>query len=159
MLLQRLQGWSLFGREKVLHRLAHSKSAARQRKPSPALALLQQHNARGKTPALSPAARALATKLKGGGTPKILDQKDVGLRASYSRGPAGAGGAAGATPLTGGGRPASAGRPGSSRAATPSLQLPREAGGKAVADVVRVPTGAGGTELPSQGLTDDLLQL
>ncbi|KAG1677253.1 hypothetical protein FOA52_013452 [Chlamydomonas sp. UWO 241] len=117
-------------RELVGHTLAHKKSTAGGGRGSGAsavhghkrgagLALLAQHR-RGPSPALSPAARALASKLQGGSTPlarAAAGGRDEGLRASYRAGTPsatpGAGGSRlasrGATPLGGEGTTPAAG--------------------------------------------------
>lgn len=148
---------ALGAREAALHKLAHSKAGAGLRRPSPALALLQQHKqgqGRARTPLLSPAARALASRLKGGaGTPLVGSERDEGLRASYCK-------TAASTPLLPGG--GSGSRP-ASRASTP-LQVPRSAaaGVSSKASVATSTTGRSADALlPAQGesITDDLLKL
>mmetsp|Transcript_18021 Transcript_18021/g.38736 ORF Transcript_18021/g.38736 Transcript_18021/m.38736 type:complete len:521 (-) Transcript_18021:634-2196(-) len=139
----------LGNREKVLHKLAHSKSGG-LRKPSPALTLLQQQQRRNSTPMLSPAARALATKLKGGSTPIAIDH-DRALRASYAKGTgkAQAGGER-STPLTGS-RPAS-------RAGTPLISAGgRPAAGPSGTSTEGQAVGTGASKPFS--ITDDLLKL
>ena len=151
-----LQVQELGKREQVLHKIAHGKggSGGSARKPSPALAMLQ-HQARSKTPMLSPAGRAmLATKLKGsaaagngGGTPLTSERDDV-LRASY-RGPPGGS----TTPLTAG-RASTGSRPGS-RASTPL----RGSASKGTPRIAEAAAAALAKLQPQQGITDDLLRL
>ena len=131
----------------MLHKIAHRGSAAggSARKSSPALAMLQSQS-RSKTPMMSPAARALATKLKGvgGAGGSTTSERDDVLRASY-RATAGVGGG-GSTPLAGrsGSRPAS-------RASTPMLGAGSGVKGLTSASISDI--------LAGKGITDDLLKL
>lgn len=156
-------------REAVGHALAHKKSgrgggggaggggAARQ--PSPAMALLAQQR---RSTALSPAARALATKLRGGATPLGRpgtggaggSARDEGLRASYRSHAAGTrGGGVGSRP--GSSRP-------TSRMATPLAAAAARSGSGAYCGGAAAEAAAGTTTTaPAAGgsLTDDLLKL